>query len=487
MLKHITLVMSILCSLPFSSFGQILLTYEKLETYSIQDLENMATNAGIPPSLIGIETSVDFYKVTYLTPYLHPDSLVQASGAIVLPTNPFCSYPLMGYGHGTQSKRSKVASNRDGGQWEIGALFASTGYVVSLPDYLGMGDADPRVPIHPYTHAYSQANTMINMLRSARELCATEDVELNDQVFLFGYSQGGGATVAAVKEIEENYSNEFQIAGSAPMSGAYDLIDAQVDLILSENVYPTPGYLPYVVLAYQSVYGNLYSDVSEFLKSPYDSIIPELFFEGNTGINSINNQCPPVPKDIVVDSTLDAFINDPNHPLKLNLQENDLITGWYPTTPMKLIYCQGDDQVSYLNSENAYNTWSNAGAPFLSKADLGSSDHQGCASFAILLARSYFDSIAVNCALDVPDLEAEGYQLTPNPATESFTIRCPETKHFKNAALELFDGSGRLTRRVVGLVGNMVHFRREDIPSGLYYYQISDGADILSKGKVILE
>jgi len=344
------------------------------------------------------------------------------------------------------------------------------------------------VPIHPYTHAYSQANTMINMLRSAREMTDSLEVALNGQVFLFGYSQGGGTTVATVREIEQLYPDEFNIAGAAPMSGAYDLKVAQVDLIASDSVYPTPGYLPYIVLAYQSIYGNLYDDVSQFLRAPYDTLIPPLFFEGNTSIGNINNLCPPVPKHIALDSTVNAFLSDTLHPLRLNLLDNDLIRGWYPTSPMKLIYCQGDDQVTYLNSENAFDTWTAAGAPQLQKQDLGDWDHQGCALVAILVARNYFDSIAVRCVLSVEeDLKQMQVRIAPNPADQSFVIETTGNVPFESADLLLIDVNGRVVLQLSELRGHAITVERNGLPTGMYYYRISQQGRTLSSGKAVFQ
>lgn len=468
--------------------AQQILTVEKLQTFTVQDIEDLVSEVGVPLGIVVPLTAVDYYKVTYLTPYLHPDSLVKASGAIAVPLVPECAFPLVGYGHGTQTKRANTASFMNGGQWELGVLMASTGYVVALPDYLGLGDADPRVSIHPYTHAYSQANTMINMLRSARQMTDSLGVALNGQVFLFGYSQGGGATVATVREIEQNYPDEFNIAGAAPMSGAYDLKDVQVELITSDSVYPTPGYLPYIVLAYQSIYGNLYENVSQFLRSPYDTLIPPLFFDGNTSIGNINNQCPPVPKHIALDSTVNSFLSDTMHPLRLNLLDNDLIRGWHPTSPMKLIYCQGDEQVTYLNSENAYNAWTAAGSTQLEKQDLGDWDHQGCALIAILVARNYFDSIAVRCALSVENQLQEHMQvrIAPNPADQSFMIETIGTTAFDHAELTLVDASGRKVRQVSNLQGTTIRVDRKSLPKGIYFYRVMQQGIMLTSGKVVL-
>ena len=333
-MKNLIFIPLLLAS-AYSISAQVV-SVEHLASFTVVQIDSIIDEAVPVPGLIQAVHPVDLYKVIYLTPYIHPDSLVRASMAVAVPVNSPCEFPLVGYGHGTQSDRNNSASDMAGGQWEVNCIFASTGYTVAMPDYLGLGDADSRVLIHPYTHSFSQANTMINSLRASRHLCDSLDIRLNGQIFLYGYSQGGGTTVATVKEIQENYPEEFNISGTAPMSGAYDLINAQVDLIASDDVYPTPGYLPYVVLAYQSIYQNLFNEPSDFLEPPYDTLIPPLFYEGNSGIGYINDQCTPVPKDIVIDSVVNSFLTDSVHPLRLNLRENDLITDWFPSSPCLL-------------------------------------------------------------------------------------------------------------------------------------------------------
>ena len=82
----------------------------------------------------------------------------------------------------------------------------------------------------------------ISYLRSKK--CTLNNfIQFNEQLFLEGYSEGGYVTMAAVKEIEENLSHEFNITMSFPMAGAYDLSGVLVDLMLSEEVYPDPYYL----------------------------------------------------------------------------------------------------------------------------------------------------------------------------------------------------------------------------------------------------
>lgn len=73
--------------------------------------------------------------------------------------------------------------------------------------------------LYPDVHAASEATATIDMLRATRNYCQQNAIGLNGQVFLFGYSQGGHATAAAQKMIEEKYPHEFTITASAPMAG----------------------------------------------------------------------------------------------------------------------------------------------------------------------------------------------------------------------------------------------------------------------------
>lgn len=86
---------------------------------------------------------------------------------------------------------------------------------MSLPDYLGLGDSPGR---HLYCHSKTEATASID-LYVLQKLCQLKNVLYNDQLFIFGYSQGGHAAMATTREIQLNHSDEFTITASAPMSG----------------------------------------------------------------------------------------------------------------------------------------------------------------------------------------------------------------------------------------------------------------------------
>ena len=445
--KSILTILSVLLCFNHGQ-AQRLISYEKLLSYNVNQVDSVIDANGFGP-FVDAKNGVDYYKVLYLTPYKHVDSLVQVSGVVVTPTNTTltCAAPIVEWSHGTQMEADKVASRLVGRNTLIGIILAANGLLTVMPDYLGLGDSDSSVIIHPYMHAFSQGHTCVNALRAARELADTLGVNLNGQLFLSGYSQGGFATVATHKLIEEQFSSEFQITASVPMSGAYDFKETQVDFITSDSVYSTPSYLPYIMLGYHSVFDSLAQiipDVTQMFKSPYDTLIPPLFYSKDNSRSYIDGFCAPVPKHMIKDSLWNDFINDSLHPVRMALAESHLLD-WTPQAPIKLFYCNGDEQVTYLNSERAYDSWIARGAQQVFKEDFGNFSHNGCVQFAILGAKNFIDSYRDSCSSTTgisESLYLAPLDIYPNPASnELYVVIPPEAA---DGQIRLFDLAGKL-------------------------------------------
>lgn len=463
-------------------FGQgEIISMEKLATFTKAQQDSI--QASVNPFPTPAQYDVDFYRVLYLTPYLHPDSLVQASMGLAVPVNTDCEVPIAVYGHGTQMNIQFSASRMNGNQWEVGMIFAGSGYSVALPDYLGIGFFDTtKIPIHPYTHTFSQGNTMINAARATRNVLDSLGTTDNGQLFLYGYSQGGHAVAAAVKILESEFPNEFNIAGSAPMSGAYDTKNAQVDLMASFDPYPTPGYLPFILIAYQSIYGNLYTDIRDVMKSPYDTTVPPLFANRLSGNGAINNACNPVPRAMIEDVYIDSFFNDPNFSLRLALADNDLVDGWAPQSPMRMYFCTGDDQVSYLNSVNAYNAWTTAGAPALDTVNFGNYNHNDCAPFAFLNAKAYFDGLKTACPTGIKPLpNALNTVVYPNPASGFVMLQGLTTQ----ATITIVNMQGQIVKTTYAKGGTPAQIDISELAKGTYILKVIADAGV-SNHKVMV-
>lgn len=326
---------------------------------------------------------VALYKIVYETIDAHGRQ-TKASGALAIPVGGGGPLPLLSYQHGTVANRSTVASQYGFDLASI--LFGGDGYVVAIPDYLGLGESPG---LHPYVHAASLATAIVDMLRASRELCRRNNVTLSGKLFLLGYSEGGYATMAAHRSIEEEYAGEFQITASAPMAGPYDMSGTMREFFMKNSRYADPFYLPYVVLAYNDVY-HLADSLGQIFAEPYAERLPKLFNGENEGF-TINEELPPVPKDVLAPAFLESFRTDSLNPLRRALLENDL-TRWTPRAPMRLYHCISDDRVPYDNAEVAYQRFRSRGAMQVELITLNEGGHGSCAWPSILAGKKWIDA-----------------------------------------------------------------------------------------------
>ena len=329
---------------------------------------------------------VRFLRVVYRTvdPYGLPTT---ASGGLAVPAGADADLPLVSYQHGTVLERSDVPSavNTEG---LVGLAFAADGYVAAMPDYLGLGVSPG---FHPYHLARSAATSVVDLLRAARGVCAGEGVGLDGRLFLIGYSQGGHATAAAHRELEARHADEFTVTAAAPMAGALDLSGTALDDALSDRIPPNPYYFAYILAAYVEYY-RFVPSLASVLRPPYDTRVPPLL-DGATSSGTVNAALPATPRDALAPDFLSAVANDPAHPLRIALGENDLLD-WAPRAPVRIFHCAGDRDVPPRHSVVAVERWRAAGAAAVELFDPAPfASHGACAVHSMLAAKAWFDEL----------------------------------------------------------------------------------------------
>lgn len=382
-MKHLIGMLFLLVA--FTATSQEVVSTELIQTYSVEEIQDVVDNLGIPGGFIPVLYPVDFYRVTYMTE--HPNGNdVEVSGALCVPQAGLCPLPVSSYQHGTISMKTDAPSFQST-EGMLALLYASSGYLSVAADYIGLGTGEG---LHLYVHAESEAEACLDLIRAAEELQEELNYNISDQLFIWGYSQGGHATAALQRKIETEAFEEYTITASAPMSGPYDISGVQADVITSDNIYPTPGYLPYVVMSYQEAYGNLYEDLEEVFLPQYAEQFPDLF-DGTHGMGEINAVCPNVPNQMLQPDFFTAFQTDPDHPVRAALADNDLLD-WAPQVPTTLYYCNQDDQVNYQNSLIALDAYEALGSTSVTADDMGPYNHSFCAPFAMFQGFNFFES-----------------------------------------------------------------------------------------------
>ncbi|MGO8930932.1 MAG: alpha/beta hydrolase family protein [Limisphaerales bacterium] len=343
-------------------------------------------------SLYGVNLTaqygVNWYRVVYET--IDPlGGRTTASGGLFLPAQTGVNWPLLSYSHGTLTQTNQSPSTTLTEDSFAGLAFASFGYASVVADLLGFG-ASPG--LHPYLHARSEATASVDMLRAARNYCASNSIGLNGQLFIAGYSQGGHTAMALHRELERYHTNEFTVTASAPMAGPYDMSGVELNDILSARCPPNPYYAAYVLVAYQSVY-VLAPSWSNLVVAPYASTIPPLF-NGNTSGATINSAMPACNiSTIFTPAVIASLTNDPGCPLYQALRDNDLYR-WKPVAPMRLYQCSGDLDVLPANSQVAYDSFQAQGATQVQLIDpMPGADHSTCAIPCLEAAKAWFDTL----------------------------------------------------------------------------------------------
>ncbi len=374
------------CLLPTAAQAQQIISIDFLRSFTTDQIDSTFTANGIPLLVVPTTYAVNAYKITYNTVSYDGTTPTFATGALLVPQGVPCKTPLISYQHGTTTYRYGVPSYLSG-EIVIGLAEATDGYTISMPDYLGLGDSPG---IHPYIHAASEATASLDLLRATREAQDSLDFNLNGQLFLVGYSQGGHATMALHRLIETDFSDEFTVTASAPMSGPYDVSGVQANVIVNDSVYSQPGYLPYILQSYNTVY-NLFVDYSDVFLSPYDTILPPLL-DGTHGMGELNAAMPSIPNHIMIPEVLDSFINNQDHYFREALRDND-VYDWTPVAPLKMFYCEADDEVYYLNAFVAYDKFIENGSTSVEMMSAGANfGHFECAFYALSGGKNWFDT-----------------------------------------------------------------------------------------------
>lgn len=374
------LIIGVFFSLQLPS--QNLISHTLIHHYTEQELKIIWKENKISQWIVPISNGIMLYEIIYITSW-HDGSKIKASGLCFIPDN-FSEkeIPQMIYHHGTRTLQKTTLHLES--ENAISAGFSADGYLVIMPDYIGLGKGDK---FHLFQNSESEATACIDMLLAIQELNKELSISTNEQLFLTGYSQGGHACMATQKKLQEDYGNRFTVTASSPMSGAYDMSGVQATVMTKP--YPEPVYLPYLLMGINEVYNII--DKDKLFRAPYDSLIPHLY-NGKLNIHEINTFLPEIPIDVVHPDLLEEYLNNPDFKFNLSLKKNDLLD-WSPTSPTQLCYCNADKIVLPENAKVAFNQMKKNGSKTIKLRRAAKKfGHLNCAVFSSIYTKVWFDS-----------------------------------------------------------------------------------------------
>ena len=410
-------------------------------------------------------------KMIYSTPDVR-GQLDTASGLIVFPNEVGLNMPSLIYHHGTVAGPMDVPSNLQGG-FGLAVAFASQGYFTCAPDFLGLGESRG---FHPYVHADSEASASIDMFKASADFSSALELTNDADVYISGYSQGGHAGMATHRELELNAAEHgINVVAAAHLSGPYSIGGVMKDLILGDRIYLFAGYIPNTVMSFQEAYGNIYTELGEIFKPQYVEPITRYYNRAIT-LGELNTILlgligfPDIrPKKMFLDHVLDSVANNPNYPLTIALNDNNVYE-WAPQSPTRLFYCTADDQVPFMNAILADSVMNALGAADLVSRDVGPTlDHGGCVEPAALAAMDFFAGFnTLGNRNEVPEIDVK---ISPNPFASFIHIELEDGTTENNIEMINIDGK-RVYNRILN--SNRIRIPVGHLAVGQYIIKIKN-------------
>lgn len=294
---------------------------------------------------------VTYYAITYRTEY--GGKQIDTRGLLMVPDNIDSVY-LIAYFKGTQlpvkllnfyDSKNETPSNYDGGKENfgetrnMGLTWASAGYTVFMPDYIGFGSTIDKE--HPYLYYPEMFKANIDGLLATKQFIADKGLAYDNRLFLTGWSQGGGACLSAHKYIQERYASQFTIVASSGLAGLYHF-NRFIDVSLSKKDED---------LNISNIFSwGIYS-LNKFsaLKRPTDQLFAYPVYDQFAAIFPPSKK----PSEILNSYFLSKIMDGTDVKFRQVLDENTFSEGWSPVGKVFLHHGDGDNVIHYFNSTDA--------------------------------------------------------------------------------------------------------------------------------------
>ncbi len=358
-----------------------LVSFDLLETKSRTELQAIAAEF---PETIDVAMGARLYRLRYWTE-LRGQPVI-ASGLVSMPSEGQLRGVVL-YAHGTTMTRALSPSmpDRADGNEET-AIFAGNGYLVLLPDYIGLGDSLLR---QAYSIVRPQVDASIDMLRAVHALAMRESWEWNSSLLLMGFSQGGQTVAGLHRSLEQAPLDGFFLRGTVAVAGPHDLRRlsvAKTNLPDAEELINV-GYLAFAVCAYADYYGV-----------PLESAMTPVYarqsaeaFDGDKSLEEIISLLPSDARLLFQPGFLRSLQANGDNWLTRALDENETFA-WVPRAPIRIVYGDADINVSPMSSRALYD-YAHPRGGAVTLHDMGATDHMATAAVSYAPTLAWFDNL----------------------------------------------------------------------------------------------
>jgi len=354
--------------------------------------------------------ALDLYKITYRSRD-EKNRPVVLSGLVVLPRGG-APNGLVIFNHGTivnsalaPSRFTGKANNSEAGVAVL--AFASGGYAVAMPDYLGLGD---HKGAHPYPLAAANSLSAVDIIEPARTVAKRQNTEVSSRLFITGYSEGGATAMWMLRDLEDKRGAIYDVTAAALASGPYDLSDTTRKWMLASPTSQEEFVIRLYLTSYMAYYFHKSTGVklTEYFKPAMAFTISQAF-KGNISDENLIKRLAVAAVLMRSKNSLENVITarfkkaletlDTSDPVIREMQKSDTFD-WSPRTKTLLISLQGDKVVDPANTEKTMRTMRRRGVSadtlrqyVIKDANLS---HVTAIAPALAQARRFFDGNFVN-------------------------------------------------------------------------------------------
>ncbi len=219
------------------------------------------------------------------------------------------------------------------------SVFAGAGFIYIAPDYLGLGDST--VPRHRYFHAATEASSAVDLLAALQGVLANLHVRQNDELFTFGFSQGGHSALALHRVLQDAH---VDVTGTATVGGVFDIEPFYLAALANETTATVPLYVSYILLAYDDLY-DVYGQESDVFRQPYASTVGDLF-DMQHFFDDVVAALAATPRLLLKPSYYADVTSNPQNPVRIRLRQN-AVDNWRPYAPLRVYHSPDDEEVPY--------------------------------------------------------------------------------------------------------------------------------------------
>lgn len=348
-------------------------------------IKNFVTISGFPDFTDLVNHDIEIYKIKYKTKIGGED--VIASGVISIPKDLSGPIPYMSAHRGTIFSDAEAPS--DNFLVYGFEVIAAAGYATVLPDMIGFGETKDKV--QHYYNKETNSQVAIDMIKAGEEFLRDKEILLSDQLFLFGYSQGGFITLATQQAIESEADLDWNVAAVAAGAGSYN-IEFVMEDVLKRGVFTSPAYLSLIIFSYNSVNG-FNKPMDYYFLEPYASQMPELL-NGSKSQDAINDILPDSLENLFQPAFSKGMMDKTETEMINAFQENS-VHNWLPEATVRLYHSTGDQFIPIADSQNTAALMQNGGAD-VTFVNIGDGSHQASAIAMLTQVIPWFEGLRID-------------------------------------------------------------------------------------------